>query len=475
MKRIIFIAAALLLSGALGLVFYIMSRPEQKDTPVLAEQAYITNLEDLAGVSVKNAAGSFTVNAGASEDEEPLIAGFEDIDMDTFYVRRLLEAAARLVSKELLEEPADLAPFGLAPPRAEIRLRTGAGETVLLAGSPAPDGSSVYLKKEGEAGIHLVNSYDMENYFKGALDFVNLELSPAGTDDGAGGFVFSSVDLGGRVRGGEDITIIKRPPEEKSGQAPQAGIFNSPYRITSPLDFGFSADRGLPLIQPLFGIRAARAAARIGGSEDLARYGLDRPYSTATVSGTLGNGLGGFSIRASEPDAEGKVYVQREGRDIVYEVLSSSLPWLASVWFDFAEKMIILPFIDSVASVEINTPEKKTVFSLSGEGDDLKVKSGTTDVDTGIFRTYYQTLLTASYEEYGDVSARSLQAPFLEIVYRYRDGKEPDTVSFHAAASRRVLVSLNGGRPFYTLTAYTDKVIADLDQILAGKKVRSYL
>lgn len=121
--------------------------------------------------------------------------------------------------------------------------------------------------------------------------------------------------------------------------------------------------------------------------------------------------------------------------------------------------------------MEVKTPERAVTFSLSGGGDDLQVRAD----DTAIFRTYYQTLLSAMYDEYTDAAPASLSAPFLEIVYRYRDGRAADTVGFYRATSRRILISLNRGRPFYTFAAYAGKVIADLDLVLRGEKVRPYL
>jgi hypothetical protein len=160
----------------------------------------------------------------------------------------------------------------------------------------------------------------------------------------------------------------------------------------------------------------------------------------------------------------------------VYEAAVSRLPWLELSWFDLMEKIIILPYIDSVSRVEIRTPERNVVFSLSGGGDELQVKAGAIDINVKNFRTYYQTLIGAAYNEYSDASAASLPPPFLEITYRYRDsGKSADTVSFHRVSSRRVLTSLNRGRPYFTHSAYTDQVLTDLDQVLAGQKVRSYL
>jgi hypothetical protein len=60
------------------------------------------------------------------------------------------------------------------------------------------------------------------------------------------------------------------------------------------------------------------------------------------------------------------------------------------------ERLIILPFIDTVASIDVKTPEKTVTFSLAGEGETLTVKAGSIDIDTAFFRSYYQTLISAA-------------------------------------------------------------------------------
>jgi hypothetical protein len=234
-------------------------------------------------------------------------------------------------------------------------------------------------------------------------------------------------------------------------------------------------DKGLPILKTIPGIQADAVIARVFGPEDLAPYGLDKPYSTAAVSGTLGQGLGGFALRASSPDGAGNVYIYREGTELVYQVAASKITWLAASWWDLMNKMIILPFIDEVAKVEVIGPQRRTAFDLSGKEDELKVESGGLTLNTDDFRKYYQTLLSAAYDEYAEVSVPAGAQPVLEIVYHYRNGQASDRISFYAAGSRRVLTSLNGRRPFYTYSAYVDWVFNDLDQILQGKKVQSYL
>ncbi|MDR0602663.1 MAG: DUF4340 domain-containing protein [Treponema sp.] len=480
-KRVIFLVLILAASGVLAFLAFILLKPEA-DASAAAEippVEYILQLEGIKSVTVKNAEGEFTVFPGKPEAEQsadaapdsagPFIAGFEDSAMSDWDLGRMLEIPAGLISRGLVDEaPAELAPFGLDPPRAEVRVETESGRAVLYLGNDAPDGSSVYTAKEGDSAVYLAESWSLGNFFKRALDFADLSVTPAPVDDGAGSFVCDSIRLGGAVRRGEEITVLK---ESRTGDASE-GIMEGPFRLTSPLEARFSLDKGAPILQGIFGIRASRAVAK---DPDLAAYGLADPWSTVSVSGTLEKGLGGFAVRASRPDSAGNVYLMKEGSNLVFEAAASALPWLSVSWFDLMEKLITLPFIDSVAAVEVRMPERTVEFTLSGEEDELKVRAGGIDVDTSVFRSYYQTLLTASYEDRTDISPASLPAPFLEIVYRYRGEKDPERIRFYSTGSRRVLVNYNGGSVFSTYSAYTDKVIADLDQVLAGQKVLPYL
>jgi hypothetical protein len=326
----------------------------------------------------------------------------------------------------------------------------------------------IYLRLEGRPGIYQAGKWDLESFFQGVLDFVDKELSPQLPDDGYGGFEFGEIALGGTVRPDGLVRVIHREPEN-----PQPGRINNAYRISGPIEASLNLDKGYNILKSIPGITAERAVGRLAGQDDLARYGLDRPYSTASI--TLGQGLGGFGLMASKPDDEGNVYICRQGGELVYQMAASSLPWLEVTWWDLMEKMIILPFIDEVAQVEVNSPRRRVSFNLSGEGDDLKVEAQGIELDTKFFRSYYQSLLSAVYDEYtGDQIPPGAQ-PVMEIVYRYRDGHPSDRVSFYESNSRRVFTSLNGGRPFYTYSAYITKVQNDLDQLLEGKKVLPYL
>jgi hypothetical protein len=467
-KRIVFIAVMAAALAGMGIaLFFLGKKPEIASNAGQPGEEYVYSAGSLASVTVRNGRSEYTLKNA----DKPAIDGFEDIAMDAYSLRRVLNLSSRLVSRGLVtEEAADLAVFGLDPPLAECTLLSAGGAAaVLLIGSQAPDGGSSYVKIAESPGIYLAASYDTGVFLKGPLDFADTGITPPAAETRAGELPFEKIVLGGQVRRGEEITIVNTGG---SGAVFSGG----PYRITSPVDAALSMDKGFPPLEALFGLSADRVAATIAGKGDLGPYGLADPWSTVTVSGTAADSSTAFSLRASKPDSAGMAYIFREGSPLIYEAAASKLPWLAISWFDMMEKLIILPFIDSIASVELKTPERSVSFFLSGEGDDLRVKAGAADIDVKIFRSYYQTLIGAMYDEYSGASAASLPPPFLDITYRYRDsGRSADTVSFHHASSRRVLTSLNRGKPYFTLLAYTDKVLADLDLVLAGERVRPYL
>ena len=64
--------------------------------------------------------------------------------------------------------------------------------------------------------------------------------------------------------------------------------------------------------------------------------------------------------------------------------------------------------------------------------------------------------------------------PILEIEYLYRDGADADTVRFYPGPVRRAVISVNGGKFFYTISAYVDRVLEDVQKLINGEEVRSF-
>ncbi|MDR2158941.1 MAG: DUF4340 domain-containing protein [Treponema sp.] len=488
-KKFVFIVILFVVLAGLALALLFLRRNAGKGESAAADagtvEEYIVDLGEgvrPASIRVRNGHGEFTVRKDDAEGDA-VIAGFEGLLLDTFQLDRMLELSGRLVSRGTVVSAGgveSLVPFGLEPERASVEILPAEGAALsILIGNNAPDGENVYVKRADAPEIYLARSWDAENFIKGDLDFIDRKITKAPPADNAGGPDFDRLVLGGAVRRGADIVVLNTGKEEGPSLPEGAGIGRNPFRIISPVEAEFSIDKGFPVINGIFGLNAVRVAAVARERGDLKNYGLADPWSLVSVRGAPGEEEE-FTLRVSRPGGDGAAYVYREGRDLIYEISAAGLSWLEATWFDLMNKLVLIPFIDSVASVEVSHGGGSVVFSLSGEEDELVVTAEGRTIDTKIFRSYYQTLVSASYDFYSDAPLPR-EKPFLEIAYRYRSSTEEppkpgDRVSFYPAAdSRRVLVSLNGGRPFATYSAYTGKVVSDLALVLAGQKVLSYL
>jgi len=464
-KRIIFIIIILTVLAGLGITLIILSRePQVSSVPELPvyEYVFVTgNAIDLSYVTVSNRYGEFTITGG----DNPVLAGYEGFPVSVFYFLHILNVSSRLISWGLVtDEALNLSIFGLDPPQAKVLIQPENGEAVtLLVGNNAPDGN-VYVKLDDKPQIYLASSFDIALFFSSILDLMDTTLTPPALKDEYEKLIFESITFGGIAR--EEITIVNVDPADKS-----IPFVNSGFRIINPVNALVSID-GSSLLDSLFGLYAFSAISVISEAGDLDRFGLLQPWSTAEVTGAGGN----FRIHVSKPDVTEMVFVYREGTSLVYVAMAYDFPWLDASWYDLMDKMVILPFIDNIASIDIKTGQRTETFSLSGQGNNLTVKAGDIEIETGNFRNFYQTLIGARYDEYIDVSGESILPPFLEIIFNYRDTRQSaDIVSFHESSGRRILTSLNGGRPLLTLSAYTDQLLSDLDLILSGQRVRPYL
>jgi hypothetical protein len=428
--------------------------------PIPEEYIFIAadSENEIKYITVLNSHGEYTIRAG----DNPVIIGYENFPINFFNFFHILNASWRLSSWGLItDDTTNLPDFGLDPPQAQVFIQTVNGQTVtLLVGSSAP-GGNIYVKLQDNRQIHLASFFDAGIFLRSFYELMDTAITPGIQRNHEGMFIFDRIILGGEVR--EAITIVNSDPTHTI----QAYVI-SPCQIISPVNAAVSIEQ-VHLLESLFGLHGDKV---VGRSEELVYFGLAQPWSTAEVFTAAGN----FRVLVSKPDNTGMVFIHRQGSPLIYETYDFNLPWLEVSYFDLMNRMVHLPFIDNVASVEIKAQERTVSFFLSGEGNAMTVRAGTIDIDPRNFRVFYQNLVSARFDEYAGIPAALLPPPFLEIVYHYRDSsRSSDTVSFHEASGRRVLTSLNRGRAHFTLITFTDRILSDLELVLTGQPVRSYL
>lgn len=484
-KNIILLAvAAVLLAGMAAALIWLQKQPASDEEVAEAEPViYITGSEKTLAplrIEVQNEYGGYVLydRQPGTEEHEWMIEGLEQLSLDKYGMMSVVNNSCMMTAKSVVVDEADnqeLADFGFKRPRAFVTVKDPEKTVVLLIGNDAPGGEGVYVSHINGRTVYLVASSAVERVLYPKLVFVNAAVT-AGDSQST---VFKRLTLSGENYP-EPIVIEETPEDAVSA----GGITMNSHRIMSPVNAGLDSQNGLAPLNGVFGLTADEVVAVQNDTETLRKYGLENPAAVVKVE-TDDEEAGSFTLRVSDPDANGNVCLIKDGSPVIYRLSADYLPWLGLSLFDIREKLAILPFIDNVSGVRVITPEKTYTFSLSGEGDNFSVtldgapvkeavdSNGKTIDGVANFRQFYQVLIFARYDEETQDAPTEDAQPLLSIEYSYRDGSPADTVSLYAGPPRRAFISLNGGKAYLTQTTYIDRVLAEAQNIAQGIAVKA--
>ena len=422
-------------------------------------------------VDIYNEHGRFTVINEASDEQRPsfTVEGFEDYSLQTTRLASIANSARNLAATQLLfEGDADLNALGLDEPLATVNIHYLDGTTaVLLIGNSAPGGAGAYAMREGGANVYLIPRSTAEHFLQRVLDLVDHTITalPEGIPS------ISKAVLAGSVRP-EPIVIESDPPTEGGP------IQFHTHLIVSPVQNRLHPSRGIEPLMDAFDLRAERIEARFASTDELNLWGLDEPYSTLAIESDTDDN---FKLMVSAPDRYGMVYLIRDNLPFVYQVNSELLPWLELTFFDMMERLLIIPFIDDIARLEIYTPGRTVNITLEGEGNELAVflDGAPYEAVEGVdpvsnFRTLYQYFLLTSYEAIPEEPMPPNTPIIIQFTYHYRDGRPSDTVTIYEGAARRVFIQLNDETPMLGLVTLVDYLLRSVESFLAGEMVDGF-
>ena len=476
-KIITLVAIILAIAGAL-VALHIVNNLEEEviEAPEPVERPFVLGGQGADSpvaqtVEIHNEYGSFVI-VNEDPDAQPqrfTIRGFEEYDLQTSRVNAIASSARSLAATELLfEGGADLAALGLDAPTATVHIQYVDGTSaVLLISDNVPGGGGAYAMLEGETNVYLIPRTAADNFLRRYLDLVDHTITamPHDMPD------ISKAVLGGSIR--PEPIVVESVEREEDGPM----MFHT-HLIVSPIVNRLHGTRGFePLIQS-FGLQAAHIEAHFESPEELVAWGLDEPFSTIEiVSETDDN----FKLMVSAPDEYGMVYLIRENSPFVYQVDGAHLPWLELTFFDMMERLLILPFIDEIALLEIIKPDRTVSITLEGEGNELEVflDGEPYEANEGIdsvrnFRSLYQDFLVTSYEAIPEEPMPANTPILIQFIYHYRDGRPSDTVTIYEGAARRVFVQLNDETPMLGLSSFVDHLMRSIEAFLNGEEVVGY-
>jgi len=128
---------------------------------------------ELAGVRASD--GQRTLRFEREEEgwqivESPTGQGPGEMDLSAASVS-LAELSGLAAKEQILEQVADPAPFGLAPPALTLAAWDQSGQEVQLQiGRKTPDGTSYYVQRQGDPALYIVASYKISPFFEWLAD-----------------------------------------------------------------------------------------------------------------------------------------------------------------------------------------------------------------------------------------------------------------------------------------------------------------
>ena len=459
MKRqfILLLVFALLAVGLGGLLWFLnnsAAEPPQESSSITQTGVDLLQKQegDLTSVEVTNQAGGFTVSFDGKTIRVSDLD--ETIPLAESKLESMRSGMLSVHAEQKIEQVSSLSDFGLEQPRAVVTASYRDDSTyVLEIGADAPGGQGVYCKTDDDS-VYVFAEQTVSNFLGSLVDLVDTAVTqPPKTESGEAAKI-KQVTFTGQADA-EPITIERKADEEDAAL--------ETFRLVTPGHGSVDSEKE-QVLSALLNIRADQAAALNPADEQLESFGLKEPCAAVEFKYEE-NGTQQRCVLYAGKSEGATVYLMREGRPVVYAIASDRLPWLTMDYGDFVSKRAPMPNIQELQSVTVTVPEQAITFEISGEDDSLLVTSGGKTVDTARFKSYYQSLIGVSADEYTDTPPAS-DTPLLTVTYTYRDSaKQADTVCYYEGPTRRAIMQINGGDRFLMREKHVDILLKNTQSI----------
>ncbi len=344
------------------------------------------------------------------------------------------------------ENPADLKPYGLDPPKMEIEFKSADGTTAghLLIGDKTATGGNLYVRKANEKRLLLIPQYHETTLNKSTFDLRDKTIVK---------FDRSKVD-------GSDAEVDGRPMEFVKA--------NGDWRMTRPL----AARADYSAIEGLIGHVEAAQMKSVAGTastpEDLRKFGLDAPQ--ATVNLHLGSARASFVIGGRADDTS--VYVRDASRPDVFTLDATVASDLRKPAEDYRSRNMFDFRAFTATHVEITRGGQTVVFERVKAKDDKsvdtwhRVSPNPGDPD----RLKVENMLSgiADIRATSFVNSRTrtgLDTPAMTVVSKFDEGKREERVTFGKVGLDVFAARTDDPGPAQVEAAKFDEAVKALDEL----------
>lgn len=405
----------------------------------------------------------------------------DGIDRNDTAIGAFVRSMAGLSASSMVEENAgDLSKYGLADPVSTVKAVFDDGtENVMCFGIRNPAATNyVYFCEKGSSDVMQVSYYSTGSAFYDIKDFVNLMLTEAYDANNPQELDYLTIerkDLSEPV----EIAYMYDVAEEAEDEDSVVTTFNS-HRLTSPITAEVDTTSGQTICYGLYSLSAASCQYIDPTAEELTETGLDDPYCKVSFKygGKARVLLLGNEIRSTDDGEDSSLssvtgyYAMFEGSRVVYAISTSNAPWYTCQVEDIMSRRPISPYIYTVDTITVTTPDGEYVFRVSGDADDHSFTCGEQTLDDLKFKSFYQHLITSMGEEL--YFSDEKPDPYITVRFDYRPeyyatyGRSEDVIEFYQSDDRKNIVSVNGDILYKVRQVYTERLLDNLGALLNG-------
>lgn len=451
--------------------------------------------ENVLRLEVSNETGSFSFDRNSrqvsSTDDDgnvststeyywvsPELSGITHNDST---IGAFVRSMAGLSASGMVEENAeDLEKYGLKDPVSSVKITfdDGTSNDMCFGIRNPASKNNVYFCEKGSNDVMQVSYYSTGSVFYDIKDFVSLVMTESYNTENPQELDYMIIerkDLDEPVQ----IEYMYDIAEEAEDEDSVITTFNS-HRITSPITAEVDTTQGQTICYGLYALSAASCEYINPTEEDIAAAGLDDPY--CRIRFKYGSKervlLLGNEIRSSD-DEDGSglssvtgYYAMFEGGNLIYSISKSNAPWYTFRVQDIMSRRPISPYIYTVDTLIVTTPDGEYTFKVDGDADEHTFYCGEQVLDDKKFKSFYQHLITSMGEELFFDEAD--YEPYVKIQFNYREeyystyGRSEDILEYYKSDDRKNIVRVNGDVLFKVRQVYTERLLDNLDALLNG-------
>jgi len=482
-QLITLVAVTALIGGLVAVYFGIEARQEREAAAAAAEAAEMEapatqtfrlieqSEAELERATFESDSYSFIIEAERDDDGNVtwLYTGDHDVELDQSATRNMMRDVFMLTAADRVMEAADNpADFGIGRVVVTGYFRDGS-RSVIRLGMLTPDHRQFYAMVDDDPALYLITSTQGNRLIQNVSDLVNGSLP----------FIEVSqliyVYVGERDRPALEFGWGGTDEELENAVTQFGGTWLTMIAPYPGRDLHMS-NLEMIALEDFQGFAPNELVEMFPSDHDLVRFGMDDPLLQVIMEDANGSS---FHLIFGDNHDDEYIYMMYGDRPHVWTVERGFIEgFLGLNPFNLIDRFVALFNILNVERIVIGSEDRGNHemfinnFQDESERDQIAPVVNGQEIQDGAFRSFYQSLISISYEhEIGVQEDEDMGTPSFTVTYHLLDENEPSvTVEFFVYDSNFYAVrQYPNPVEFVTSRLAVDVLFSAIDSMLAGE------